>query len=104
MRLRFPRFEVHLNLFATFKESSAPSRVASLSFASGIRSNKSKKNNEAKSVCEKTTITATSAGFYFNHSKVDCVSFLIDFNCEFSTSIVNFQPSPDPRYPCQNQV
>jgi len=54
-----------------------------LSCASGNRSNKSKKkNNETKSVCEKTTITATSAGFYFNHSK----------------------PSPDPRYPCQNQV
>ena len=84
-------------------QSKEPS--ASLSFASGKRSNESKKkNNEAKSVCEKTTITATSAGFYFNHSKVDCVSFLIDFNCEFSTSIVNFQPSPDPRYPCQNQV
>ena len=67
-----------------------------MSFASGIRSNKSKKNNEAKSVCEKTTITATGAGFYFNHSKVDCVSFLIDFNCEFSAFSRSEIPMPEP--------
>ena len=68
-----------------------------MSFTSGKRSNKSKKNNiEAKSVCEKTTITATSAGFYFNHSKVDCVSFLTDSNCEFSAFSRSEIPMPEP--------
>ena len=68
-----------------------------MSFTSGKRSNKSKKNNnEAKLVCEKTTITATSAGFYFNHSKVDCVSFLIDSNYEFSAFSRSEIPMPEP--------
>ena len=68
-----------------------------MSFTSGKRSNKHKKNNnEAKSVCEKTTITATSAGFYFNHSKVDCISFLIDSNYEFSAFSRSEIPMPEP--------